>query len=164
MKHYLEARKYDKTIHMSSQNFISLDIGQARIGLASGSVKSGFVFGRGYIERTDLKTDISLISELMKEENATSIVVGLPIKSDGFDSKQTQRVRAFARSLQSAGFDVIFEDERYSSKIAKSSLLASGLSKKKRREKGLVDEAAAIVILENYLTKQKEGNDGFSRE
>ncbi len=149
---------------MLSQNYISLDVGQARIGLACADAKSGFVFGRGYIERTNLKTDISKIADLLKKEKASLIVVGLPIKGDGFDSKQTQRVRAFARNLQSAGFSVVFQDERYSSKIAKGSLLESGLSKKKRRDKGLVDEAAAIVILENYLAKQEEGNDGISRE
>ena len=47
---------------------------------------------------------------------------------------------------------IVFIDERFTSKIAKQSIIMSGLSKKKRREKGLVDEVAAVILLQDYLS------------
>ncbi len=139
---------------------IALDIGQARIGLAVADFNAKMAFGRGYITRTKLKDDLKELKRFYLNENAKLIVVGLPLRTDGKNSKQTQRVRAFARILENEGYDTVFEDERFSSKIAEKSLLLSGLSKKKRREKGLIDEEAAKLILENYLENTTEGENG----
>ena len=49
--------------------------------------------------------------------------------------------------------NIVFIDERFTSKIAKQSMILSGISKKKRREKGVVDEIAAVIILQDYLNK-----------
>ena len=139
------------------RRIIALDVGQARIGLAVADIGADMAFGRGYIARTKLKEDLIKLEHIYIKENAELIVVGLPLKADGQNSKQTQRVRAFARILEKEGYSIIFEDERYSSKIAEQDIMASALSKKKRREKGLIDEAAAIIILENYLANSKRG-------
>jgi len=139
--------------------YLSLDVGQVRIGLAIGEENSSFVFGRGYITRTSLKEDIALIKEKVLDYSADILVLGLPLRQDGEDSQQTKNVRDFAKALEDAFTDepkeqsveIIFQDERYSSKVAEQHLRSSGLSKKNRREKGLVDEAAAKLILESYL-------------
>lgn len=135
--------------------YMSLDVGEARIGLAIGEENSSFVFGRGYITRTSLADDIALIKEKMLDCSADILVLGLPLRQDGGDSQQTQKVRDFAKALQDAleneDIEIVFQDERYSSKVAEQHLRSSGLSKKNRREKGLVDEAAAKLILESYL-------------
>jgi len=143
--------------------YLALDVGQVRIGLAIGEEGSSFVFGRGYITRQALADDIALIKEKVLDCSANIIVVGLPLRQDGKDSQQTKNVRDFARALQDAyevdnednnaneGVEIVFQDERYSSKVAEQHLRSSGLSKKNRREKGLVDEAAAKLILESYL-------------
>jgi len=132
---------------------IALDVGEARIGVARGEVGSPFAFGRGYIVSKRQKDDVQAVKDILEAENAELVVVGLPTRSDGTDSKQTQRVRAFARALQKAGMQVDFEDERFTTRIASQGLLGSGLPKKKRQEKGRLDEAAAILILESYLNK-----------
>jgi len=139
---------------------IALDVGQARIGLAVADYGADMAFGRGYIVRAGLKEDLSRLEQICIKEGASLIVVGLPLGADGKNTKQTQRVRAFARSLEREGYSIIFEDERYSSKIAEQAIIASALSKKKRREKGLIDEAAAIIILENYLANSKKDSYG----
>jgi len=139
---------------------LALDVGQARIGLAVADLGADMAFGRGYISRTKLKEDLGRLEHIYTKENAELIVVGLPLRADGKNSKQTQRVRAFARILEEKGYNVVFEDERYSSKIAEQDIKLSAVSKKKRREKGLIDEAAAIIILENYLANSKEDSDG----
>lgn len=139
-----------------SNRILALDVGQVRIGLAVADIDANMAFGRGYINRTKLKEDLKKIKNIYEAENSKLIVVGLPLRSDGQNSKQTQRVRAFARILENEGYNVVFEDERFSSKMAKQALIASGLSKKKRKEKGLIDEEAAKIILENYLKNTDE--------
>jgi putative holliday junction resolvase len=130
---------------------LALDVGDARIGLAIGEVGSSFAFGRGFIERTNLQNDIQALQELKEKENAEYMVLGLPKSKDGKDSIQTQKVRSFAGQLEKAGLKVVLEDERFSTRIASQHL--RDLPKSKRQEKGRLDEASAIVILESHLAK-----------
>ncbi len=132
---------------------LALDVGEARIGLAVGDTGSTFAFGRGHLKRTSLNEDIAQIAEQMQSEAASLLVIGLPKRTDGKDSAQTERVRDFAAALEATGLDYVFEDERYSSKIATQGINASGLKKKQRQQKGRIDELSAIVILESYLEK-----------
>ncbi len=133
---------------------LGLDVGEARIGLARAERGLGFAFGRGYLVRARLEQDVERIRKLAQEEQARLVVVGLPRRTDGKDSAQTERVRAFARALQAAGLAVALEDERFTTRIAARNVAGSGLRKGERREKGRLDEAAAVLILESYLAKQ----------
>lgn len=133
---------------------LALDVGEARIGLARGEPGSRFAFGRGWIERTTLVQDLAELRRIAAEEAADLLVVGLPRRSDGADSVQTQRVRSFAHELEKAGFTVELEDERFTTRIAGAQLAAGPRSRTKRREKGLLDEASAVLILESWLERQ----------
>jgi putative holliday junction resolvase len=133
------------------QVILALDLGDARIGVARGETGSPFAFGRGFITRTKLKDDIQALKALMLEEEADFIVLGLPKSKDGSDSPQTQKVRAFAKELEKADMTVVLEDERFTTRLASQRL--RDLPKGKRQEKGRLDEAAAILILESYLAK-----------
>ena len=141
---------------------LGLDVGDARIGLARGETGSSFAFGRGFIVRRTLEEDIKAIEAQMLTEGAKKLIVGLPRRRDGGESAQTQKVRAFAGALVSHGLELDFEDERFTTKIATRNLLGSGMSKRKRQNKGSVDEASAVLILESYLAKvsQTEGTLG----
>lgn len=132
---------------------LALDVGDARIGVAKGESGTSFAFGRGFISRQELEEDITAVKELMAQEDATRLVIGLPRHRDGSDSPQTTKVRAFAGALETEGLEVVFEDERFTTRLATQSILQSGASKKKRRDKGRVDEASAVLILESYLAK-----------
>ncbi len=133
---------------------LALDVGEARIGVARGELGSSFAFGRGYITRHKLKADIEAVRALAAEEGAGQIVVGLPSHMRGGDSAQTTRVRAFAAELETIGLNVVFEDERLTTRLASQGLLSSGLKKKQRQEKGRLDERAAVLILESYLSRR----------
>jgi putative Holliday junction resolvase len=132
---------------------LALDVGEARIGLARGELGSPFAFGRGYLERTGTAADIDAVAEVARREGAVRLVVGLPRRTDGSDSPQTERVREFAARLQAAGLEVDLEDERFTTRLATSQVRGSGLGRRDRREKGRVDEASAILILETYLRR-----------
>lgn len=134
---------------------LALDVGEARIGVARGELGSSFAFGRGFITRQKLPLDVAAVQEKAEEEGAARIVVGLPSRLRGGDSPQTTKVRIFAAALQKAGLEVVFEDERLTTRLAAQGLAKSGLRKKQRQEKGRLDERAAVLILESYLAHQK---------
>lgn len=140
---------------MSGQRpgIIALDVGDHRIGVAAGERGSSWVFGRGIITMKPIEALAGELREILERERADLIVLGLPVHLDGTDSIQTTSVREFANQLAAAGFQVDFQDERMTSKIAEQQIAKSTLSATKRREKGRVDEAAAVLILETYLAR-----------
>ncbi len=131
---------------------IALDVGEARIGFAASDAQGRFAFGRGYHTRSKLENDINAVRDFLQRENARVIVVGLPLRTDGADSPQTQKVRIFTAALQAAGLPVAFQDERFSTRIATQNLKTQ--TRKKRQEKGNTDEASAVAILETWLSKR----------
>jgi putative holliday junction resolvase len=133
---------------------IALDVGEARIGFAASDSQGRFAFPKGYHTRASLELDIKAIKDFLETENAVTVIVGLPLRTDGADSPQTLKVRGFASALENAGLNVILQDERFSTRIATQSLLA-GSNRKKRQEKGRTDEASAISILETWLEKHR---------
>jgi putative Holliday junction resolvase len=132
---------------------LGLDVGDARIGVAVGEVGLELAFGRGAITRTNLAQDVAAVQDLCRQEQAERVVVGLPRLTDGSESRQADKVRTFAAALERSGLAVTFEDERFTTRLAAQELRRSGLNKTKRREKARQDEAAAVLILESYLTK-----------
>ena len=139
------------------EKVIALDVGEVRIGVATGELGSSFAFGRGFFKREKQINDIETVKGLLEQEGASLVIVGLPKRSDGTYSKQTQRVRSFAKALQDAGINIAFEDERFTTQLASKGIAGSSLAKKKRQEKGRLDEAAAVLILETYLAKHAGG-------
>lgn len=132
---------------------IALDVGDHRIGVAAGERGSSWVFGRGVLTNKPLDQLVPELTEVMKNERASLIVIGLPVNLDGSDSVQTTRVREFAAGLEARGFTTTFQDERLTSKVAEQQIATSHLPRMKRQQKGLVDEAAAVLILETYLAR-----------
>lgn len=132
---------------------VALDVGDVRIGLAAGEEGRSFAFGRGFLTRQTLALDLQALAQLAEAENAHTFVVGLPRNLDGSDSVQTQKVRAFAAELGNLGYNVHLEDERLTTRLAASNIVKSGLGRQKRREKGRLDERAAVLILESYLAR-----------
>lgn len=137
---------------------LGLDVGDARIGVAVGRVGSRLAFGRGAIERRGTRSDVEAVVATAATEGASAIVVGLPLRLDGSDSPQTARVRAFARELAEAGAAVLLEDERLTTRIAQRQVGAGPLPRGRRQEKGRLDEAAAVLILESFLLRTMEGS------
>lgn len=134
---------------------LALDVGEARIGLARGEIGSRFAFGRGALRRSGRQADdVAAVAAAAAAEGATLLVVGLPLRAQGGDSRQTQRVRSFALALRAAGLHVELLDERFTTALAQRQIAGSGLSRAKREEKGRLDEGAAVAILETYLERR----------
>ncbi len=135
---------------MGRMKVVALDVGEARIGLAVGETGSRWAFGRGYLVRKTLPDDLEALTTLAGQEGAEKFVVGLPLRTDGKPSLQAERVLGLVEAMQGKGLEVELVDERYTTKIGQSRLLQA--PKRVRQEKGKLDEAAAVALLESYLS------------
>ncbi|HYE96414.1 MAG TPA: Holliday junction resolvase RuvX [Rubricoccaceae bacterium] len=86
-------------------------------------------------------------------EGLERVVVGWPLEESGEEGAAVERVQPFVNRLRRAlkGVEVAVQDERHSSRRAAEALVAAGVKKKDRRQKGRLDAAAAAVILQDYL-------------
>jgi putative holliday junction resolvase len=135
---------------------LALDAGEARTGLAVGRVGSGFAFGRGTVPGGDAGRTLEALRPVIEAEGVARLVVGLPLRTDGADSPQTTRVRRLAAHLGALGLPIDLVDERFTSQAATRALRGSGLPLGKRRQKGRVDEASAVLILETWLATHRD--------
>ena len=102
------------------------------------------------LDRTNWKKLLRDIKAQVAEYDAVTVLVGLPLESDGSDGPMTLEARDIARKLAlSLEIPVILQDERVSSYEAKHRLWSAGKSIKEGRE--LVDSEAAAIILEDFL-------------
>lgn len=132
---------------------IAIDYGAKRSGIAWTDPLQIIATAVGYVETSSL---MERLRDLCAKESVESFVMGLPYRLDGSDTDMTAPVKAFAAKLRKAFPDkpVEFADEQFSSRMAMDAMLQAGLKKKKRREKGVVDQVAATLILQDYLEKK----------
>lgn len=93
------------------------------------------------------------LQELVDKEDVESFVLGMPTRLDGTDTDTTQPVLKFRDRLGKLfpGKEVILWDEQFTSKMAMRAMINAGVPKKKRRDKALVDQVSATIILQDYL-------------
>jgi putative Holliday junction resolvase len=137
---------------LSGQSVLAIDYGEKRIGLAASDPMGIIATGIGTIENTpDL---IERLNTIVTERGIARIVVGLPLTLQGVDGDTTRLVRAFVEKLSArVGVPVALLDERFTSSIATQTIRDMGVGRKKRRDKGKVDEIAAIILLQDYLSR-----------
>ena len=135
---------------------ISLDVGDKTIGVALSDMLGITANGLMTIDRIGIRKDADKVLNLVKEHGCDTIVIGLPLNLDGSDSVQTQKVRDFREMLEnkmmSTGIKdirVVFQDERFTTKIAENVLIEADVSRKKRRQ--VIDKQAAVIILQSFL-------------
>ena len=112
------------------------------------------------IDRIGIRKDADKVLQMIREYECTTVVIGLPLNLDGSDSVQTQKVRDFRTMLENKmrstavkGVDVVFQDERFTTKMAESVLIDADVSRKKR--KTVIDKQAAVIILQSFLDRQR---------
>ena len=129
---------------------LSIDYGKRRTGLA---VTDPMQIIAGGLTTVDTKELLNYLKEYTSREAVETIVVGLPTQPNGQPSENQARVRSFTGELRKAlpALNVEFYDERFTSVMAHQVMLESGIGRKRRQDKGLVDEISATIILQNYL-------------
>ncbi len=133
---------------------LALDLGERRIGLALSDPTGTIAQGLGVIDR---KTGVSVLAEIRRRVETLRverIVVGLPLRMDGTEGAEAEKVRRFVARLQTrVGVPVDMQDERLSSKEAEQLMIADDASRARRRRSR--DAVAAALILQTYLARQR---------
>lgn len=146
---------------MMSRRVLAIDVGQRRIGLAisdrSGTLARPLSTLKVTTEAEAVVRVVAEVTRLAAEEDGLSvIVVGMPARLDGSPTKETPRVAAFVEALKArTSIAVVSEDERLTSREAESRLALGERDWRRRKEK--LDAAAAAVILQDYLDRQRSG-------
>ncbi len=139
------------------ERFISLDIGDKRIGVAVSDPFNSYALPVKTVFRKNLKADLVEIEKIVKEKFATKIVCGVPVNFDGSASIQTEKAKFFIERLkEKTGLEIIEVDERCTTIEAEEVLISQGFDRKER--KSYVDSLAATTILESFLNELKRTN------
>ena len=133
---------------------LAVDYGDARTGLAVCDRGELLASPAGMITEGYEPKVISAVAEKAREVNAEKIVVGLPRNMDGSFGERAEKCMAFADALQKeTGLPCETFDERLTTVAAHRVLNEVNVRGKKRKQ--VVDTVAAVMILEDYLRKQK---------
>ncbi|HRE77210.1 MAG TPA: Holliday junction resolvase RuvX [Flavobacterium sp.] len=102
------------------------------------------------------ETIIPFLKDYFSKENVSTVLIGEPKQMNGLPSESTPIIEKFVTNFTTEfpEMKVIRVDERFTSKMAFQTMIDSGLSKKQRQNKGLVDEIAATILLQDYLTRK----------
>jgi putative Holliday junction resolvase len=129
---------------------LAVDYGTKRVGLA---VTDPLKIIANTLTTVHSKDVITFLTEYFKKEEVECIVVGKPMQMDGSDSQSAREVEKFIHLLRKNFPDMPVErvDERFTSAMAKRTMLEMGLGKKARANKGSVDQISAAIILQSWL-------------
>ena len=128
---------------------LAIDYGEKRSGIAVTDELQLIASGLTAVDTSDL---IKFLHEYLNSEQVDLIVIGLPRRMNDEPSAVESKIQEFIKELNKH-FDMPIEriDERFTSKLAARALYESGLSRKKRQDKYLLDEVSATIILQSYL-------------
>jgi putative Holliday junction resolvase len=129
---------------------LAIDYGLKRTGLAVTDPLQLIATG---LTTVDSREIISFLRQYFSREDVRLIIVGEPKNWDESDTHATPLVNNFIKKLKKEFPQIPLKtvDERYTSKMAKQAMIEMGLKKKDRRNKRIVDEIAATILLQEYL-------------
>ncbi len=130
---------------------LGIDHGDRRIGIALSDPIPIIASPLKTISINSQQEAVSAILELIDEYDIEMVVIGNPIGMKGNQTAQTVHVKKFADELIELGVKIAIQDERLSSVSAKKSLQGQPL--KIRRNKGMVDQTAAAILLQQYIDR-----------
>ena len=132
---------------------IALDVGTRTIGIARAQSVSGIATPHSTLSRQGVKKDTAKLVKIMADLKAEVVVVGLPYELDDSEGRSARLARQIGTAIEeTTGVPVHYQDERYSTVVAEEKLMASGYSGRER--KAIIDQAAAAVILDDWLKTQ----------
>lgn len=131
---------------------VGLDIGKKRIGISISDIMGLIAHPVETIQREPESLAIDKIKKICKENNVKKIVAGLPKNMNNTIGEQAQDCIDFANKFKDE-YEIIFEDERLTSKQAEYILAQTG--RKYTKDKKLVDLKSACIILQQYLDSPK---------
>jgi putative holliday junction resolvase len=131
---------------------LAIDYGLKRTGIAVTDPLQIIATGLCTVETPKL---VKFLKEYLSKEEVERIIIGMPVNWDDTETHATPIVKKFIEQLhkQFPAIPVTEVDERFTSKMASQAMIDMGMKKKQRQNKGMVDEIAATIILQEYLNK-----------
>jgi putative holliday junction resolvase len=132
---------------------LAIDFGRRRIGVAVSDPTRTIASPLTTLTRREGKRPPwAELARLIEEQEATELLVGLPLELAGNEGEWAREVRTFGDQLaRRSGLPVHWIDERMSSVMAERAVRGSGLKRSQREEKERVDAAAAAILLQQFL-------------
>lgn len=129
---------------------VGIDFGLKRTGLSCTDPNQMIASGLNNLPTSEV---LVFLKDYCQKEEIEAFVIGQPLQKDGTPSAVEIRIQDFIQELQNAFPKQRIEryDERFTSKMAVQTMLDGGLKKKQRREKGMIDQVSATLILQSYL-------------
>jgi putative Holliday junction resolvase len=141
----------------SLQRILAIDFGARKIGLAVSDQLGLTAQGLPTYYRSNKKTDFDHLRRVIKQFGITEIVMGLPLRMSGIEGIQAEKVQVFAEELRRKfKLPVHLFDERLTSVEANRLLRETEMSIRRRAE--VVDQLAAVLILESFLQFRKSSH------
>jgi len=139
---------------LAFERYLSVDVGEVRYGLAQSDPMGCFSSPVGTYNEAGVLDQIATIAQ---SASIKAVIVGWPLTMKGQEGEATRRVERFMERCQKRFPDVklVPFDERLTSVMAQRTILQSGVSKKRRQEKGLVDAVAATHLLQLFLDSNR---------
>ena len=139
----------------TSGRILGVDFGDTRTGLAVSDIGRFLASGIGYVSPGGIEKTADKVADVVREQKATAVVVGLPKNMDGSEGFRADRCREFAALLRARldGIPVAMMDERMTTMSASRYLNETNTRGTKR--KGVIDTLSAQIILQNALDRLK---------
>ena len=133
---------------------LCIDYGKKRCGIAATDPLQIVATSQGMVETPKLMDWLKIY---IAREEVERLLIGYPLNTDGSATHATPLVQGFVTAFQKQfpALPVEKLDERYSSKLASAEIAQMGLKKKVREKKGIIDEVAAVMLLQEWLLANK---------
>lgn len=140
--------------------YLGLDLGSVTLGISISDTTNTIasIYKTIRFKDDDYEVPLNELGNIIKENNITKIVLGLPKNMNNTIGKRANITLDFKEKIQKKyNIEVIMMDERLTSVMSNNVLINADMSRKKRKK--VVDGMAAVIILQSYLDKIKKGND-----
>lgn len=133
---------------------LAIDYGLKRTGIAVTDEMQIIASG---LTTVDSEKAIDFLHDYFAKERVEKVLIGEPKQMNGLPSQSAPLIEVFITKFVSQFPDMQLErvDERFTSKMAFQTMIDSGLKKKQRQDKGLIDEISATIMLQDYLSRKK---------
>ena len=138
---------------------MGLDVGTKTVGVAIADELGFSAQPITTLRRTNLKADLAAVAQLINEYGVTHLVVGLALNMNGSEGPRAEQCRKFGDAVAAGTtLNLIYWDERLTSVAAERSLIEADVSRARRKQ--VVDQVAAVFILQGWLEAQSRSRDG----
>ncbi len=134
---------------------LAIDYGCKRCGIATTDVLQITPGGLCTIATNEL---LGFLNSYLSKEDVSKLIIGYPRRMNGEESDSMRYIRPFMTKLRASFPNLPIEmvDERFTSRLAERSIREAGIGKMRRqKDKGLIDEVSAVIILQTYMEQER---------